>query len=385
MIVTNQTASIRVLHLITTLEYGGTQNALYHLLSAIDSRHFESQVIFLAEPDDMRTPIANLGIPVKSLAMRRGWPSLMALKNLVSQIYAFQPHILQTWLYHADLLGLLAGRLAGGPNIFWNLRASDMDMTHYRRLSGWTRRTCAALSRWPQVVVINSQAGRRFHDAIGYHPRRWELIPNGVDTQRFRPDPTARQALRSELGLKANILLVGYVARFDPMKDHAAFFQAARQLVDAHPDVRFVLCGGGITWDNLALVSMIEALELRPWIHLLGPRQDVERVTAALDLATSASRSEGFPNTIAEAMACAVPCAATDVGDSAEIIAETGVLVPSDDATGLAAGWAKLIEMGDDSRERMGAAARERIVANFSLQKMASAYEQLYKQTTAAS
>jgi len=375
---------IKLVHLITTLNLGGSEMMLYRLLERMDKTRFENRVISLVAPGEVGAMIAELDISVDTLDMPRGRPTPHGFLELLRLLKQHRPDVLQTWLYHADLLGLLAGRFAGVPAILWNVRSSDMDMSRYRRLSGWTVRACAMLSGFPQGVVINSNAGRQHHLRIGYHPRRWVHIPNGVDVKRFKPHSAARQSSRAEWGLEEGAILIGYVARDDPMKDHATFFQAARLVADRHPGVVFVLCGGGINWDNQSLVSVIESMDLRPWVRLLGQRSDMERVYAAFDLAASASLSEGFPNILAEAMACGIPVVATDAGDSALIVGGAGIVVPPGNAGALAQGCMQLIEAGEAERQRLGEIARQRILARFSLVEMVSTYEELYGQLNAA-
>jgi glycosyltransferase involved in cell wall biosynthesis len=370
---------IRILHLVTTLDVGGAEIALYRLLASMDHSKFDCRVISLVHPGSVGEKITALGVVVESLNMERGRPSYNALCRLTSLLRKFQPHILQTWLYHADLLGIIAGRLSGVPSIIWNLRASDMDMSRYRALSGWTRRACALLSSWPQAIVTNSSAGRAYHESIGYRPRRWEMIPNGIDLERFRPDNVACSSVHHELGLDANTILIGYVARYDPMKDHGTFFQAAKMLMARDSDIHFLLCGNDIVWDNAALVQLIDAAGLRDRVHLLGNRADIPRITSALDVATSASISEGFANVILEAMACGVPCVVTDVGDSASIVGETGVVVAPGNPRALYTGWSQLITMDAVVRQKLGATAHERVSQQYRLGKITQQYEALYQ------
>jgi glycosyltransferase involved in cell wall biosynthesis len=228
-------------------------------------------------------------------------------------------------------------------------------------------------------VVVNSATGQAFHTQIGYHPREWVLIPNGIDDQQFRPDAVARRSVRQELGLEPEALLIGLIARFDPMKDHTTFLQAARLLLDSHPQTHFLLCGAEVTPENLQLSCQIETGHLQERVHLLGLRRDITRITAALDVATlSSSFGEGFSNVVGEAMACEVPCVVTDVGDSAQVVGDTGIVVPPKDPQALADGWRKLIEMGVEGRQRLGRAAREWIQQEYSLESVVTQYENLY-------
>ncbi len=369
---------LTLVHLISSLNVGGAQLMLSQLVSRLNHRQLKQVVVSLIEVGPVGETIRALGVPVYSLGMQRGRPSPEGFGRLVRLLRRERPAILQTWLYHADLLGLFVARWAQTPVVVWNVRASNMDMQQYRRLSGWTVKACARLSALPRAVVVNSEAGRAFHTRIGYRPRQWVVIPNGIDLQQFRPAPAARAEVRGELGLPPEAALIGLVARFDPMKDHATFLRAARELVHAGSTAHFVLVGEGATPDNAALAELVAQEGLEGRAHLLGRRTDIPRLTAAFDIASSSSYGEGFPNVIGEAMACGVPCVATDVGDTAQIVGETGVIVPPRDPAALAEGWRRTIEMGAEQRQRLGLAARARIQQHYSLESMVRHYEELY-------
>lgn len=374
---------MRVLHLISGLSTGGTEMMLHRLLRDTDRTAAESMVVSLTAGGAMADSIRSLGVPVQSLDMRRGMPNPLAALRLVSILRRFRPDVLQTWLYHADLLGLVAGRLAGVPVITWNIRCSTMDERYRRGAGGMVVRLLAKLSRWPDAIVVNSTSGRVFHESLGYRPRRWVMIPNGFDLQTFRPDRTAYARLRTELDLAPNTPLVGLVARADPIKDHPTFLLAAAQLRSARPDVHFVLAGGGVDKGNRALAEHIAALRLDGAVHLLGERKDVAAVTAALDLATCSSLSEGFPNVVGEALACGVPVVSTDVGDAAMILGDAGAIVPPSDAVALAAAWGRLLSLPLEQRSALGARGRESIGARFDLHAVAARYVAFYRELSA--
>src|SRR5574341_248707 len=365
-------APVRVVHLITDLDTGGAEMMLYKVLSRMNRQRFQNVVVSLTDRGTLAGRIEQLGIPVHTLGMPPGLPAPLGLWRLLALLRRVRPDILQTWLYHADLMGLVAGRLAGMPAILWNIRCSDMDMSRYSRMSALVVRLLAWSSAQPDLVLVNSQAGRRRHEAIGYHPRRWLFIPNGFELDRFRPDPSARPRLRRELSLPDDALLIGMVARYDPMKDHHTFLRAARRLLDRWPDVHFALVGRDMSHDNPDLARLINSLDLHPNIHLLGERQDVPAITPALDIASLSSTSEGFSNVIGEAIDCGVPCVVTDVGDSAYVVGDTGVVVPSRDPEAMAQGWAKLLEMPARKRRALGMAARNRIQELFSIEQIAT-------------
>ena len=369
---------IKILHVISSLDVGGAEMVLYRLVKNMNAARFENQVVSLIHPGKVGEKIQALGLRVFSLEMRSGHPDLGGLVKLAGLLRRESPDLLQTWLYHADLLGLLAARTAGVP-VLWNIRSSNMDMSHYRRLSGMVLKVCIRLSGWPAAVVVNSSAGQAFHEHLGYHPRRWVYIPNGIDTDQFRPDLSARTALRNELGLASDALLIGLIARFDPMKDHENFMLASGLLAAKEPDVHFVLAGNEVDSLNPFFGNYLERNELRGRLHLLGQREDMPNLMAALDIVSLSSYGEGFPNTIAEAMSCGTPCVVTDTGDSAYLVEKTGIVVAPKDPQALAEGWQQMIALGTAGRKALGAAARRRIQQNFQQDEITRQYERLYE------
>lgn len=369
---------VRIVHLITSLEIGGAELVLYRLVTGMNSDIFQNIVVGMTPMGSVGTQLASEGIAVYSLNMARGQPTFRGFKQLMELLRTQKPDVIQTWLYHADLLGSVAGYFTRTAPVVWNVRSADMDMQKYRRLSAIVVRMCAFLSRLPDAVVVNSRVGRNFHERIGYRPRRWVLIPNGVDIQKFQPDISARVSVRTELGLSETSILIGLLARWDPMKDHASFFHAAAQLAAQTPDVHFLLAGQEIVPSNPELNAFLDAYSLHGRVSLLGKRLDVSSLMSALDIATSSSLSEGFPNTVVEAMACAIPCVVTSAGDSAEIVGESGIVVPTKNPDALALAWQALVALDRQQRSVLGAQARQRIVERYSLPTMIEAYENLY-------
>jgi len=370
---------LRVVHVITGLPRGGAEMMLYKLVSRIDSTRFESAVISLKEEGPMAERIRALGTSVESLGMRGALGDLGSIVRLRQSLVRHAPHVIQTWLYHADLLGGLAAKLAGSPPVVWGVRMGVLDPRKVRASSIRLAHLCARLSRrLPSRIVCCSRAGRRWHVDLGYDAKRMTLIPNGFDIDEFHPDESARRAVHTELGIADAIALVGLVARFDPHKDHQNFVAAAAELTKTFPDVRFVLVGAGADSTNVALTRLIDAAAMHDRFVLLGLRSDVSRLTAAFDVAVSSSLGEGFSNAIGEAMACGVPCAVTDVGDSAWIVGDTGRVVPPRDPTALAGAIGEVLRLNQEPRRLLGLAARERILDNFELSNVVRRYEEVY-------
>ena len=372
----------KVLHIITGLNTGGAEMMLYKLLSGMDRTTIEVEVISLMDIGPVGRTIQGLGLPVRALGMRRGVPNPLVILRLARWLRKDPPLYIQTWMYHADLIGGLAAKQADIP-VIWGIRHSNLDLQSVKRTTAWTAKACAWLSRWlPARIVCCSEASRRVHRELGYAEDRIVVIPNGFDLAAFKPDPEARLSVRRELGIPEEALLIGLVGRFNPQKDHRTLVAAAAHLCACLPGVQFLLCGDGITWNNLDLAEWITAVDLPGRFHLLGRREDIPRITASLDIATSSSSSEGFPNVIGEAMACGVPCVVTDVGDSALIVDKTGRVVPPGDPRALANGWCELIEMGPEGRNRLGLLARRRIEEHFNLPLIVARYEQLYREVS---
>jgi len=370
---------IKVCFLITGLDTGGAETMLYRLATGLDRSRFDVMVVTLTGYGIFGARLEQKGVRVVSLGMRSGPMSLWGLWRLVSLLRAERPDILQTWLYHADIIGLIVGRLAGVPVVAWNLRCTALTAA-YRPWSTYAiMRLLAMLSRFPDFVITNSKAGRSSHERIGYRPRQWKYIPNGVDTSEFLPSKAARLVLREELNVPHDTPLIGLVARYHVMKDHATFLRAAALLRLHRPDIHYVLAGIDINLTNTALIELISQLELNKRVHILGERADIPQIMAALDLYVSSSSAyESFPNVVAEAMACGVPCVVTDVGDSAEIVGKTGIVVKTQDAEAIASACTALMELPEEQRIALQAAARERIESLFSLRTITNRYEQLY-------
>lgn len=370
---------LRIAHVITGLNVGGAENALCKLVENIDRTRFESNVVSLLPEGVLGERIRRAGGGVDVLGMRRGVPSPVAFLRLVGLLKRTQPDLVQTWLYHADLVGGLAGAWLGLP-VLWNIRNSDLTPEVNGLLTRGVVRVCARLSRrLPAAIVCCAERAREIHERIGYDGSKMLVIPNGFDTAALRPDAAAGAAFRREVGVPEEAFLVGVIARFDPQKDHRGFFAAVQRLTEKNGErPYFVLCGDGMTRENTALSEMIPQ-SFRDRTFLLGRRMDLPKVYASLDLSVLPSRSgEAFPNVVGEAMACGVPCVVTDVGDAARIVGDTGVVVPPRDPAALAGGMRRIMGMSRDARRALGAHARERVCCEYDIEVMTKRYEALY-------
>jgi glycosyltransferase involved in cell wall biosynthesis len=377
---------VNVVHVITGLNVGGAERALFRLLANRKEKSFNLSVISLLDKGVIGGQIQSLGIPVYTLGMWRGIPGPTALIGLRRLLKKLAPDLIQGWMYHGNLAATVAARSLGlRIPVLWNIRQSLYELLKERTLTQWIISGSAWLSGTPQVILYNSKISALQHEAIGFKSEKTRIIPNGFDCEEYRPDCGMRERMRKELGISSNVILIGLIARYHPMKDQANFLQAAAELIKTRlgANAAFILAGHDINLSNGRLTGLIHQLDLGSKVLLLGERQDVSRLMTTLDVATVASAwGEGFPNVLGEAMACGVPCVATDVGDSAYIIANTGRIVPPKDPQALAAAWRALIAVGTEGRKQLGDKARRRVAEYFSLFETVRQYEDLYQEVT---
>jgi len=370
---------VTILHLITGLETGGAERMLVHLARRTDRRRFRSVVISMTGPGTMGPLLEAAGVTLRSLDLPRGVPDPRGIARLSRILRELRPDVLQTWLYHADLLGLIARWLGLVPHLVWGLQSSERgDLAMLRRILAWSSST-------PDAVVTASRAGELSHEGLGYRPRRWVHIPNAFDTAALRPDAEARRNGRAVLGIADDTIAILLPARYHPMKDHANFLAAAARLAAAHSNVLFAMAGAGTDPSNLDLAAAVAAHGLGGRALQLGDRRDIETLYLAFDIVTlSSAFGEALPMVLGEAMACGVPCVATDSGDAALIVGDTGIIVPPREPAALAAGWAKLIALGDEGRAALGTSARARIVEHYDLDRVVPRFEALYEEIATA-
>jgi glycosyltransferase involved in cell wall biosynthesis len=373
---------IKIIHLVNTIDAGGAETMLLRLLRHMNRERFQNIVLSLTGTDSLLRDFDVAASSLHTQLVPNQLSTASGIAKIIGVCRRERPEILQTWLYKSDLLGFIAGTLTGIPSICWNIRCSDMGDTYRRGLNGWVVRTLAFMSKRVDAVIVNSDSGHRFHQSLGYAPRRWEVIPNGFELGMFRPNSLARNRIRNEIGIDDMTPLVGLIARFDPAKGHETFFKAASILVEQGVETRFLVAGTGCDPGNEAFTKLIPDT-IRQNVILLGHRRDATEVTAALDIACSTSVTEGFSNAIGEAMACGVPCVVTEAGDSSKIVGGTGRVVPIGNANALAMNWHALIEMGRPGLQALGQAARQRIQDNFDIRYIVRRYEDVYDDLSA--
>lgn len=372
---------MKVCHIITGLSTGGAERALYNLLQGGLNTKFDSHVISLIDKGTMGAQIEALGVPVTTLGMKAGRPTLSSLLKLRTVIKKLRPDSIQGWMYHGNLAATLACYFASGhPPLVWNIRHSVYDLSQEKPMTQLVIKANRLFSSSADVLLYNSHLSRQQHETFGFVSENGQVIPNGIDVVRFCFSERARKRVRYELGIPEGAQVVGHVARLHPMKDHPLFLQAACEVAQQSQRVHFILSGKDVSLDNASLKQHIPE-ELRGRFHLLGERDDVADLMSAMDILSSSSYGEAFSNVLGEAMAVGLPCVATDVGDSALIVGNTGKVVNARDKTALAAGIQSLLALPTVEYQLLSKQARKRIEDNFALAAIVIQYSALYKAT----
>lgn len=372
---------MKILYIISGLSTGGAEMMLYKLLSDIDRDIFEPVVISLTDYGSLGNNIKNFNIPVYKMEMKAGFPNPFKVWRFIKLMRKINPELIQGWMYHGNLAALFVRWVL--PNyvpLLWNIRHTPDDLKKEKHLTALVIRLGAKFSSHPDRIIYNSNVSEQKHELLGYDNKNKSIIPNGFNCEQFKPFNNAKSKLRHSLGLKKDTLLIGLVARYHIMKDHITFLQSAGRLIMMYPNVHFILVGYGVDKNNHLLIKMIEDLKLTGKVHLLGEHEEIAELTAGLDIASSSSSwGESFSNAIGEAMACGIPCVVTDVGNSALIVGDTGIVIKPRDEKALTKAWVALIELGSEGRARLGRSARQRVIEHFSIDIVVKQYEDLYR------
>jgi glycosyltransferase involved in cell wall biosynthesis len=357
----------KLVFLIRSVDYGGAERHLLTLARFLDKERFHITVLYFYPGGRLEDELRESGVRLISLNKKGRWDLLGFLWRLIRQLKALRPEVLHSFLIEPNLLGVLLKPLLRGTKIIWGVRASVIDFENYDWFARLNFRLQCFFSRFADLIIFNSDAGRAHHLSEGFPAGKSLVIYNGIDTERFKPERVAGRMLRAELGIPDEARVIGHAARLDPVKDHDTFLRAAALLCRERSDVRFLVVGGGPEEYAARLQTLTAELGINERVIWAGARARMTEVYNAFDVFASSSSSEGFPNVIGEAMACGVPCVVTDAGDSSLIVGPTGIVVAPQSPDALARGLGSILE---SNIEGLGERARERIVEKFAVARM---------------
>ena len=371
---------MKIFFLIRSLNAGGAERQLVTLAKHMAQLKYQVSIAVFYGGGVYEEDLADADVKLLNLQKRGRWDIVGFMSRLIGMLREENPDVIYSFMSVPNILTILVRHFVHAK-VICGVRSSNVDLSRYDWLARWTYRCERVLSRYPDAIVVNSRAGMRYRGLEG--KRNVVFIPNGIDTISFSPDLAAGRDVRKAWGVGEEEYLVGLVGRLDPMKDHPTFLKAASGMIRRHGNVKFVCVGDGPEPYKSELKDLARTLGLEESLIWAGGRRDMSAVYNALDLATlSSSYGEGFPNAVGEAMACGTPCVVTDVGDCAEIVGDTGHVVPPKDPVALARGWEKLFSLPLEKRMELGEKARQRIIKRFSLEKMVKRHEELFEENT---
>lgn len=375
--------ALTVVHLLSGLGHGGAESVLYRLVAhAQRDKHI---VVSMQDGGVFAEKLAEAGVELRCLNMSPGKMTLTDFWHLRKLLKELKPDVVQCWMYHADVIGGLAARLAGIKTVLWGVRNSGDNLARSSRSSYLLARYFSWTSYLiPRLIVVCAELAAKRHRAWGYQASKMRVIPNGYDLSRWQAvDAQLKKQSRTALALSETEEVIGFVARWNPLKDHANLILAFAQLLKKRPQVKLLLIGEGLDDSNAELMALLEQTELKvgQQVLLLGRRDDVPELMPVLDLHVLSSMAEGFPNVVAEAMACEVPNVVTDVGDAAFIVNSYGWVVPAQNSVALSKAINQALDfLKEPEAKEFKQRCRQRVLDNFSLEKMIQNYEKTWRE-----
>ena len=369
---------MKVLHVITGLNIGGAENMLAKLIEQGGATNHE--VLSLLSPGPIAERIRAKGVKIHTLRMRRGIAGPASMLRLSRMVKAISPDLLHGWMYHGNLAASFARWRSGTAiPLVWNIRHSIPDLGMETRQTRLLLKLSASISRGPDAIVYNAHVSRKHHEEIGYAAKRGTILPNGFDTARFSPASGAREVAGMLFGFAEGAFRIACIARLHPMKDQARLVRAVIGARQRGCDAHLLLVGHGLEHLSGELEREVGKLAAIDRVTLSGARSDVSEWLPGIDvLAVPSAWGEAFPNVIGEALSCGVPVVATDVGDSARIVGNSGIVVPPNDTEAMTGAILAMAGRPASEREAIGRSGRQRVLRDFALADIASRYDALH-------
>ena len=382
----------RILHLVIDLSgYGGAEMTLLRYLAQAPDAAARHRIVTLKgirPGPSVGAEIERLGVTIVSLGINGLSDVMGALPRLLKEARGFRPDLLSAWLYYPSLIAtLLAPLLPGSPRVVWHIRSLPYVSFRQKPARWLSQRLLAMLSRIASVrLVSKSEAARAAHGAIGFKisPQRWTVIPNAIDATRYAPNAEARARIRAAIELPNDAILIGAVGRNVPEKGYpdlfAAFGDMGRQLpADRARRVHLMIAGRDISFDTPSIAALADKTGLpRDRFRLLGARSDIPDLLAAMDVFVMPSRSESFPNALAEAMAAGLTAVSTDVGDCRIVLGDDRFVATAKPGETLADRLTTAATMDAAGRTATGAKNRSRVTAAFTPDRMAAGFDAVF-------
>ena len=368
---------MKIVHIITGLGDGGAEQTLYKICKY--DQNNDHIVISLTGSGKYFSLLNTIGIKVHCFKINL--ISFFQCYHFLKLLHSLNPNIVQTWLVHADFIGGIAAKLLGIRNIIWNIRYSNLEIGKAKLSTILIIKILARLSyKIPRHIIVVSKKAKKIYTTMGYDRKKLKFIPNGYDLSILKINNIQKKNFQKILKKNKNIPLIGNVARYDPKKGHFNLLKALSITKSKNINFLCLLVGSNITKKNVKLINEIKKLKLSSHVKLLGQRNDIPTVMNGLDIYVhSSGYGEGFPNVVAESMACGTPCVVTDVGDASYIVGKTGWVVGSNNFLELASAIEKAIfEQKTKNWNKRCKEARSRVKESFDISKMVNSYNKVW-------
>lgn len=371
---------MKIIHVISSLDRGGAERVLFNI--CVTDKHNEHIVISLTSLGHYGQLLKKKNFTVYVCNMRSKIYMFLSFLNLIRILKKQKPDLVQTWLYHGDFFGGIAAKIAGIRKIVWNIRNTSLNL----KKNKWTTiiivKILAKLSWWvPQLIIVCAKSAIASHVLLGYNQKKMCLIHNGYDLSFFKKTKNKNFFMHKLFDINPQIPLIGTVARFNFQKDHENLFKALVLLKKKKIEFYSVLVGHDMDQTNIKLVSLIKKYQITDLVKLLGLRDDIPNIMNEIDVHVLSSSTEGFPNVVAEAMACGTPCIVTDVGESAFIVGNTGWVVPPKRPELLSNSINEAILHWKTNQWKLRISqAKSRIKENFNINNTVKSYRKIWNQ-----
>jgi len=365
---------IRIVHIITGLGSGGAENMLYKLLKYSDKSKYYHEVISLMDEGVIGKRIRDEGVKIHSLNVSKAniFKSILYARRICKDF-----DIINTWLYHADLFGFVIAKLLLKKKLIWNIRHSNLDKNANKSRTLMIVKINSLLSKFVDYITYNSNKAYETHKMNGYINNKYNIIPNGFELDKFKFISSNRKETRAKLNISNEEKVLITVGRWDIQKDYYTLFKAVNELAMKITDFKLLMVGTNLDYSNKELLELVSKYNLMDNILLLGKRDDIPELLSAADIYLSSSLGESFSNAIGEAMACALPCIVTDVGDSRIMVDRFGAVVPPRNYLLMAE---KIINYINDDNLGRSFESRNRIINNYEIKKIVIEFEdKVYK------
>lgn len=363
-------SELEVWHVIGSLDVGGAERFLVELTNGLKTEKITQKVVALKQGGRLTPILRKSDIEVIEVGFQ-----VRSIWKLLLQLRRNRNIIIQTWLYHSDLFASLLIRCFADNPILWGVHNGTVARERFNWKTWYTMKTCARISHWlPTKIVCCATKSSELHIGLGYRREKFVVINNGIDCDKFSGK------VSHNLPKGEGECWIGMGARLDPVKRYDLFFRVASEVVKVAPNVRFIAFGRGIQEEAPHIVGWKKEYQLKDQVLCLGEVDDVPSTLGMLDIYLSTSDVEAFPLGIAEAMAMGLPCVVTDVGDSAKLLADGGSVAPAGDLDLIVSHLLNLVQMKPAERTAVGLRGKARIRSEYSLDKTAQAYANLYRE-----